>query len=398
MNDIPRSSFNWQINEGQLWPPRGRPGTPFGPTIIEIMRSCSLRVCFETSKGYERRTAYAARVGSAFHRTLQSLTEHPIESSLPNEIVDEASRRFRESLALQEVKKNSRPREETLTRNEERVQRAMESIAVEALRLARYIARGKMEFSSRQSQADLLKNSQLSAMENEDDEPIMVEIPVQSQDGFLAGRIDYAERLPGGGIRLLDYKSALRADLPERYERQLQIYALLWYETFGEWPAEALVVYPFTATEHKVPIDPEICQQIGQEARQIAKNMQDGLSAEHLASPGTVCAVCEFRPWCKPFWRQQAGYAIYSQALENAGYGFEGTILTLEQKENYWKLIVKWRDAEIRIVAPQERFPHLKDAHPGMWIRALDMRLHGQRYRPQATISESSEIFIINKV
>jgi hypothetical protein len=69
------------------------------------MRSCSLRVCFETSKGYERRTAYAARIGSAFHQTLQSLAERPITSSIPSEVVDEALRRFREMLALQEAKK-----------------------------------------------------------------------------------------------------------------------------------------------------------------------------------------------------------------------------------------------------------------------------------------------------
>jgi len=99
------------------------------------MRSCSLRVCLEASKGYERRTAYAARVGSAFHRILQSLTEQPIASSIPQEIVSEASRRFRETLMLQEAKKDERPREQMLTRNEERVQRALESIAVEALRL-----------------------------------------------------------------------------------------------------------------------------------------------------------------------------------------------------------------------------------------------------------------------
>jgi hypothetical protein len=38
-------------------------------------------------------------------RTLQSLTEQPITSSIPQEIVAEASRRFREALALQETKK-----------------------------------------------------------------------------------------------------------------------------------------------------------------------------------------------------------------------------------------------------------------------------------------------------
>jgi RecB family exonuclease len=211
----------------------------------------------------------------------------------------------------------------------------MEAIAVEALRLAKDIAGEHIVFQP--SWADAGENRQRSVARNENDELIMVEIPVQSQDGLLAGRIDYAERLPHGGIRLLDYKSALRDDLPERYERQLQIYALLWYETFGEWPTEALVIYPFTGTAHKVVVDPAICQQVGQEARLIVEKLQEDLHAEQLASPGTVCTVCEFRPWCKPFWRWQAGHAIYSQALEKAVYGFEGTIMTLELKGQHWR-------------------------------------------------------------
>src|SRR5712692_8988106 len=114
MSDTPNSTFNWQIYERHLWPPRGRPAAPFGPTAIEIMRSCALRVCFEASKGYERRTAYAARVGIAFHRTLQSLAEHPIRSSNQSEVVEEAYHRFRHELGLQEAQKNDRPREQML--------------------------------------------------------------------------------------------------------------------------------------------------------------------------------------------------------------------------------------------------------------------------------------------
>jgi len=234
----------------------------------------------------------------------------------------------------------------------------------------------------------------LPEMQNLSEGSIMVEVPVQSQDGLLAGRVDYAERLPTG-IRLLDYKSALRDDLPERYERQLQLYALLWYETFGEWPEEAAVIYPFTGAMHRVSVDPETCRRVADEARMLINQLQEGLPAEQLATPGEVCTVCEFRPWCRPFWMWQAKHPNLSIALQQAVLGFEGEIITLELKDYYWKVLVRWRDVEVRIVAPQERFPQLKMACPGMHIRALDMRLQGQRYRPQAIVTERSELFLL---
>lgn len=397
MNKIPQTPFNWSINEDLLWPPHGRPKPPFGPTAIEVMRSCPLRISFEFSKGYERRTASAARVGIAFHRTLQSLTEHPISSSLQSDIIDEASQRFRKELAQQEIQKSARPREQMLSRNEERVQRAQESIAVEALRLATLFAGRKSAPRLGRQHPDPTSNSHPSEGECRREEFFWVEVPVQSRDGLLAGRVDYAERLPDGGVRLLDYKSALRDDLPERYERQLQLYALLWQETFGEWPVEALVVYPFTGAAHQVAIDPTICERVGDEARLIAKKLEEGPGAKDLATPGTVCAVCEFRPWCRPFWQWQASHTNHTLALNQALYGFEGNILSLELKEHHWKVIVQWRDAEVRIIAPHERFPQLHNAHPGMRIRALDMRLHGLRYRPQARVSENSEIFLVEE-
>jgi CRISPR/Cas system-associated exonuclease Cas4 (RecB family) len=239
-----------------------------------------------------------------------------------------------------------------------------------------------------------MNSFRLPEMQNPSEGSIMVEVLVQSHDGLLAGRVDYAERLPTG-IRLLDYKTGLRDDLLEQYERQLQLYALLWYETFGEWPAEAAVVYPLTGTMHKVSVDPVLCQRVANEARLLIKQLQEDIPAEQLAAPGEVCTVCEFRPWCKPFWTWQAKHPNLSTALQYAILGFEGEIITLESKDYYWKLLVKWRDAEVRIVAPQERFPQLKKAYPGMRIRALDMRLQGQRYRPHAIVTESSEIFLI---
>jgi hypothetical protein len=395
MKNIP-PSFDWSLTEKSHWPPYGKPTPPFGPTILEVMRSCALRLCFETSAGYERRTEYAARVGTAFHRTLQSLTENPLSTREIDQVGPESLRRFRQELAAQEQQRSTRIREQTFQPPEERIQRALTAIVAEAQRIARYasqekrLLKHKPEFTGH-VQGDVAKTPSIV----ESDDVIWAEVPVQSRDGLLSGRVDYAEHLPNGGIRLLDYKSALRDDVPERYERQLQLYALLWYETFDEWPVEAYLYYPFTGTMHQVKIPPHICQQQGDIARQLIKQFLETTSPAQLATPGTVCTVCEFRPWCQAFWKWQASHKQYTEALTDAIYGFEGSITRLELKEQYWRVTVKWRDVEILLVAPQERFPQLKMANVGTHIRAIDMRLQGQRYRPKAMVSERSEIYLV---
>lgn len=388
--------FDWSLTEKSHWPPYGKPTPPFGPTALDVMRSCTLRLCFEASARYERRTAYAARIGTAFHRTLQSLTEEPLSAKEIDQIGPESLRRFHQELANQEQQRSTRIREQTLQPPEERIQRALTAVITEAQRIAHYA--GQQKRMLKHPLASTTQGNVVHAQSTgENDGIIWAEVPVQSQDGLLSGRVDYAERLPDGSIRLLDYKSALRNDVPERYERQLQLYALLWYETFGEWPVEAYLHYPFTGARHPVHIQPPICQQQGDEARQLVKLFLETASPSQLATPGTACTVCEFRPWCQAFWKWQSGHKLYTEALTDAFYGFEGSIMRLELREHYWRVVVKWREAEIHIVAPQERFSHLKTATVGTHIRALDMRLQGQRYRPKAIVSEKSEIYIVRK-
>lgn len=387
-----KTAFTWRLNQRDLRPPRGRPEAPFGPTSIEMIRTCGLRACFERSQGDERRTAYAARVGIAFHNTLQSLTEYPIRSETRSEIIAEAQHRFNYELSQQEEQKNSRPREQLLPRDEERIHRALEALASESLRLTKQFTSGQTGYENRGATG--VEEALLSEMKQTGEGKVLVEVPIQSHDGLLTGRVDYAERLPTG-LRLLDYKSALRDELPARYERQLQLYALLWYETFGEWPQEAWVTYPLTGAMYRVAIDPEICHAVVNEARVLIKQVQECASVEQLAAPGETCTLCEFRPWCQPFWQWQAQHSSHSVALQMAALGFEGKVLTREAKNDYWIVTIQWRDAEVRLVVPQERFPQLKNASPGEHIRILDVRLRGQRYRPQAIVIESSEIYLV---
>src|SRR2546421_5896945 len=126
-----------QIKEQRLRPPNRRPRPPFGPTAVEVLRSCPLRGCFENSEGYERRMSYSGRVGTAFHRVLQSLIDGPPAADSPQEVAEEVRRRFAAELARQEAERAERPREQGLPKAPERVHRAMEAILAESIRLFR---------------------------------------------------------------------------------------------------------------------------------------------------------------------------------------------------------------------------------------------------------------------
>jgi PD-(D/E)XK nuclease superfamily len=398
--NMPTPTYNWKIDEQESWPPHERPHRPFGPTALEVMRSCPLRSCFEATPSYERRTGFAARVGIAFHRALQSLSQDPPADSTNEQVAEEARRRFLLELKVQEEQKALRAREQRLPWNEERINRAIEAIMIEALRIAQAGAAGPAERRPRTYPPSETRGSADGDAEQASraagaDSNVEAEVPIRSKDGLFHGRVDCAEHSPQG-TRLIDYKSALRDDLPERYERQLQLYALLWHETRGEWPVAAEVVYPFTGVAHEVHVDPDMCTHVGEESREIVARVHTTRSPDKLATPGDVCQVCEFRPWCQPFWLWQASESNHTRALERATRGLEGEVVEIATINGYWRLIVRWRGCMVRIVAPLERFPQLHNAQPGTRVRALDMRLQGQPYQPQAVVTDYSELFLMS--
>jgi len=392
MNEA-KSAFDWMIDETASWPPRGRPKPPLGPTTLEVLRSCPLRTCFECSEGYERRIGFAARVGTAFHRTLQTLNENLPQQSSLLATADWARKKFLSELEKQEAERSQRPRERGLPRDEIRVYRAIEALINEVHRICLEGIRPHsllhpIPLAVQPSKGKVFQSEILGEVK------VHVETPIESHDRLFKGRIDRAEECPEGTI-LYDYKAGLRGDVPERYERQLQFYAWLWHEARGKWPTRAYVIYPFTEKIHSVAIDEKTCKRIVEEYRALLTQLQNYRSADQLATPGEVCQVCEFRPWCLSFWKWQSAESKHIISLERAAIGFAGVIEELKQVEFHWKILVRWRNCTIRIVAPLERFPQLEEAKNGMYIRALEMKLHGQIMAPQARVSEMSELFLL---
>lgn len=336
--------------------------------------------------------SYSGRLGSAFHRVFQSLIDDPPNAHLPQEVAEEVRRRFTAELARQDAERAARPRERGLPKEEERIHRAMEAILAESMRLFR-AGLFSILLESRRASSDHplpVQEASLSAAAGE----VEVEVRVESADGLLRGYVDRAERSPDG-VRLVDYKSAMRDDLPERYVRQLQLYVLLWHETRGEWPREAELVYPLMGSSYQVPVDPATCEQVGNESRAVITILQKERDPYRLARPGDVCKVCEFRPWCKPFWAWQSSEPSQSTALDRGTLGLEGTIKRLELSGHYWRLDINWRDCVVKVVASEERFPQLRRANVGMRVRILDARLQGLRHQPRTVITEASELFLI---
>lgn len=386
------TSFSYILSEDENWPPHARPNSPFGPSIVEIVRSCPLRSCFDASPGYERRMDFPARIGTAFHRTLQSF----YEKGLPNDqetAVKEARERFENELHHQEIDAIARPREKSLPRDTTRVDRAIEAILLEAIR---YVELGLTPTSFIHSDPNEPGKNSTHEMPRIDSDsvPMEVEVPVRSKDGLFQGRIDRVEHTSDGTV-IYDFKSALRDDLPGRYQRQIQLYSLMWHETRGDWPISGFVVYPLAGKAYSVSVDPELCIKIAQESTTIIENLQKEHSLTRLAIPGDTCTVCEYRPWCKPFWAWQSEEKSHIQAIERASLGFSGTLTRLDLNNHRWHLTIAWRNATVRLSTPEERLPHLFNAKIGQTVLVLDAKLQGSPYTPLAVFSEYSELYLL---
>ncbi len=257
--------FDWTVDEARDWPPKGRPVAPMGPTEVEILRSCPLRMCFDRSSGYERRMSFDGRIGTAFHKVLESFRKQPMTGMTLAEAAEETRRRFAEQLRKQEQLADKRPRERGLPRDRSRIDRAVEALILAGQKSLE----AKLPIGVTSDMAPVMLASdaeEIMVAETQLVEPdVEVEVAVTGCGGLLKGRVDRVEPADGGR-RILDYKSALRDDLPARYERQVQLYALMWQETRGEWPVEGQVVYPMKGTQHFVSVEPPVCRQVAEES------------------------------------------------------------------------------------------------------------------------------------
>lgn len=368
--------FAWRVAPERDWPPPGRPHRPFGPTSIEIIRSCPARAAFGASRAYERRLGFSARVGLAMHAALESLVSDPIGSPDPAQVALQARTRFDAMLSQQLALAQHRVRERFLEHDAYRVESAAEGVVAEALRVQRLASFGDQAPNWAEGRAV----------------DVEVEVIVRSTDGLLEGVVDRAER-DERGVRLIDYKSTTRDELPDRYRRQVQLYAYLWHETRGEWPVSGRVIYSALGKSHVVDVDPEECLSVASEAHELLTSLaeQDSVPA---ATPGDVCSVCEYRPWCTPFWEWVSGTGS-GERLERAAFGVEATVTAFQTDDGTVRIAMLWSGLPVSIALGSARFPHASGLAAGDRVRLLDLRLRGLRSRPTIFATPSTELFLV---
>jgi len=142
------------------------------------------------------------------------------------------------------------------------------------------------------------------------------ELHVKSADGFVRGLIDCAICLQEGPL-IRDYKSGevfSRSDVNGRepkqeYQIQLKMYAALYAETFGKWPAK-LEVVPLSGPPLDIPFSREDCTALVKEASELLYQINTVIASKPvgqipwpLAHPSPAsCLFCQYRPACQPYW------------------------------------------------------------------------------------------------
>jgi hypothetical protein len=142
---------------------------------------------------------------------------------------------------------------------------------------------------------------------------LATERPLVTADGKLGGQVDAVVPTPDGVV-IRDYKTGqVYEDDPKRtvkaaYQLQLQLYAVLYERTQGDWPARLELVGP-KGEVVDVPFTPEECEALFEEmvrrlddvAERVRRVRGGLLSLSELANPGEACRRCSYRPVCKAY-------------------------------------------------------------------------------------------------
>jgi hypothetical protein len=156
----------------------------------------------------------------------------------------------------------------------------------------------------------------------------------------------------------------------------------------------------FRSKEHGGSVDPRAAEDLAEDARRLALRLAENHPpVEEQASPGEVCASCEFRPWCEPFWLRAT-----RPAFEVPAYGdwkrvtVQGAVreVRIQGSAGNRQAFVTLRieGGVVTLQVPLPNFPHLRALRVGERLRVLDALVS-----PEDTgwlrLDERSEVFLL---
>lgn len=353
---------SWTVTSEQTLP-NGSLEPPISPTAYEALLACPLQLLYSRDPTFPRRSTPFARIGIAFHRTLELLPS----ALAHNEVgvsVRAALATFRMELESQRAAAAGNSRESDQPWPDGRVHHAEQALALLVHRVwsARY-------YSARS-------------------EPTMyAEISITSSDGLLRGVIDRVDRTDDGPV-VVDYKSAESFDEAHlaRFTRQLLLYAYLWNDAHGEWPVRGIIDFVLLGREISVPIAAaESLELIGCVGRAIESNR--GLNSDRLATPGPACSRCDYRPWCAAYWRNTGRVA-------EAMASIEGVVASRASEAPQVVWLEHDRQAS-QLILDAAHLSRRDELTPGTRLRLIDAIVDGAPPVGRFRLAPQSEMWIV---
>ena len=176
----------------------------------------------------------------------------------------------------------------------------------------------------------------------------------------------------------------------EDYQTQMKMYAGLYAENFGEWPA-SLELVSLTGGKQGVPFAKNDCSNLLDEAKatlewinETVENHPSSSLPSILASPSSeACVFCQFRPGCEPYLLK-----VEKQGEDRWPIDVIGTVQSVKRLGNS-KVMLSLDTGTDSVHIPRlssgDRHPALMALQPGDMAGVFNLR----RSRPTAPYSES---------
>jgi putative RecB family exonuclease len=163
------------------------------------------------------------------------------------------------------------------------------------------------EEAERRSAGELILRQYFESARDTPRETVLVERQVKWEYPryILTGKLDRLDRLPGGELEIVDYKSGRQSVTEEEVRGSLAmaVYQLIVARLYPRTPVLATLLCLPTGASATVQRSPEELDDLEREIEAVAERILT--ETTYAATPGSHCARCAFRRICPAAWTQE---------------------------------------------------------------------------------------------